>query len=455
MKRCLVIFSFMITVVSCRKQLLQPVASDISAIDDLEDCESLLNNIEFFGKQPAATEISSDNYYYKDSSLEQLPESDRRLYLWEADLYKGEHGIVDYNQPYKQVGRINEILYALQEITVDPLQAGRKDNIEGTCRFHRSYAFYNLLQLYARPYDATTAETDTGIALVLTRDKDTDYRRSSMKTSYETVIADLIKASQLLPLLPDKVKRHKPSKVAAWALLARTFLSMRDYPSAEQYADSALKYYALLFDYNTAINIKPFPFGAANPEVIYQAFLHDESKLLKGRAGNETLIDSVLYSYYDSNDLRKTLYYRASPDKKPTLNGSYTGTIFCFGGLATDELYLIRAECAARKDHITEAMATLNELLSYRYKKGSFLPLSVHSKDSALFRIHRERRKELAFRGLRWTDLRRMNKEYPTQTIRRIAGGVIYELLPNDLRYTFPIPGDALAGSQMIQNPRK
>lgn len=455
MKLCILIFFTVVIIPGCKRKLQQPVASDISTIDDLEDCERLMNNIELFGKQPAATEISSDNYYYKDSSLAQLPDLDRRLYLWEADLYKNETGITDYAHPYVQIKQTNEILYALNHIPVAPGQAGRKDNIEGMCLFYRSYAFYNLLQLYARPYHAATAETDTGIALVLTRDMNTDFYRSSMKASYERVTGDLVKAAHLLPLLPDPVKRHKPSKVAAWALLARTYLSMRNYDSAQQYADSSLKYYPLLLDYNDAVNIKPFPFGMANNEVIYQAYLHDNSKLLKGRPGTETIIDSVLYSYYDTNDLRKTLYYRSSPGKKPTLNGSYTGTIFCFGGLATDEQYLIQAECAARNNNIMKAMTLLNALLNHRYKKGTFQPLNAPSKDSALFLIHRERRKELAFRGLRWTDLRRLNKEYPDQTIRRLVSGVIYELLPNDLRYTFPIPGDALADSHMVQNPRK
>lgn len=456
MKHCLLILFFVAMLPGCVKKLKQPVANNISTISSLEKCEQVLNNTDVMGKQPAAPEISADNYYFKDSILLfDVPAMDLRHYLWEADLYKQEINIPDYIYPYIQVNSVNEVLYALQEISLVPSQQARRDYIEGACLFYRSYAFYNLLQLYARPYDAATAATDMGISLVLTRDKEAEQYRSSIQACYDQVTTDLRKATGLLPLLPDAVRPNKPSKVAAWGLLARTYLSMRAYSEALQYADSCLTYYDHLLNYHDAINIKPFPFGLVNKEVLYQAYLHGDSKLLKGRTNNsELLIDSSLYHSYDSTDLRKTLFYKTD-GKRVTLHGSYSGSIFCFGGIATDELFLVRAECAARNHNIPLAMATLNELLEHRYKPGTFHPLSASSKDSALMLVLQERRKELAFRGLRWTDLRRLNKEHPVQTIRRFVGGVYYVLQPNDLRYTFPFPDDVLANSKMVQNPRK
>ncbi|MBO9565848.1 MAG: RagB/SusD family nutrient uptake outer membrane protein [Niastella sp.] len=456
MKYYLIIFFIASVLTGCEKQLNQPVADNISTINSLEKCEQVLNNTDNMGKQPAAPEISADNYYFRDSVLySDVSAMDLRHYLWEPDLYKREVNIIDYSHPYKQINHSNEVLSALERIPLVPSQQALRDYIEGACLFYRSYAFYNLLQLYARPYDAGTAATDTGISLVLTLDKEGDQYRASMQACYDQVIKDLRIAAGLLPLLPDAAKPNKPSRVAAWGLLARTYLSMRVYSSAAQYADSCLKYYDHLLNYQDAINIKPFPFGKVNHEVLYQAYLHDDSKLLKGRINNsELLIDSSLYDSYDSNDLRKTLFYRTD-GKKVTLHGSYSGSIFCFGGIATDELYLIRAECAARHHNLPLAMATLNELLEHRYKPGTFHALSAASPDSALALVLQERRKELAFRGLRWTDLRRLNKENPVHTIRRLVRGVYYVLQPNDLRYTFPFPDDVLADSKMVQNPRK
>jgi hypothetical protein len=456
MKHFVLILFLAAVLTGCEKQLQQPVANTISTINSLEKCEEVLNNTDNMGKQPAATEISADNYYFRDSALSSdVSPMDLRHYVWEPDLYQQEKNIPDYIFPYKQINHCNEVLYALERIPLVPSQQALRDNIEGACLFYRSYAFYNLLQLYARPYDAATAATDMGISLVLTLDKEGDQYRSSMQACYDQVINDLRQAVGLLPLLPDPAKPNKPSKVAAWGLLARTYLSMRAYSSAAQYADSCLRYYDHLLNYQEVINIKPFPFGKVNPEVVYQAYLHDDSKLLKGRINNsELLIDSSLYDSYDSNDLRKTLFYRAD-GKRVSLHGSYSGSIFCFGGIATDELYLIRAECAARNHNLPLAMATLNKLLEHRYKPGTFHALSAASPDSALALVFQERRKELAFRGLRWTDLRRLNKENPVHIIKRFVKGRYYVLQPNDLRYTFPFPVDVLANSKMVQNPRE
>ena len=67
-----------------------------------------------------------------------------------------------------------------------------------------------------------------------------------------------------------------------------------------------------------------------------------------------------------------------------------------------------------------------------------------------------ERRKELIQRGLRWTDLRRLNLDPRfAVTIERVVQGATYQLLPNDLRYTFLIPNDEIFANGLIeQNPR-
>jgi hypothetical protein len=65
-----------------------------------------------------------------------------------------------------------------------------------------------------------------------------------------------------------------------------------------------------------------------------------------------------------------------------------------------------------------------------------------------------ERRKELLMRGLRWMDIKRLNKEDAGIVMKRTINGQTYTLLPNDLRYSFPIPEDVISLSGMQQNPR-
>jgi hypothetical protein len=135
--------------------------------------------------------------------------------------------------------------------------------------------------------------------------------------------------------------------------------------------------------------------------------------------------------------------------------GSYSGSLLYFDGLATDELYLIRAECNARSGKTTEAMNDLNDLLITRYATGHFTPLTASNAGNALDQILTERRKELVLRGLRWSDLRRLNKDpHYAVTLTRTLNGQTYSLPPNDNKYVFPIPDDEIKISGIPQNPR-
>ncbi|HEY6083417.1 MAG TPA: RagB/SusD family nutrient uptake outer membrane protein, partial [Chitinophagaceae bacterium] len=65
-----------------------------------------------------------------------------------------------------------------------------------------------------------------------------------------------------------------------------------------------------------------------------------------------------------------------------------------------------------------------------------------------------ERRKELVFRTIRFTDIKRLNKEGADITQKRIIGGKTYILLPNDPRYALSIPENVIQAGGIPQNPQ-
>nr|WP_121272941.1 RagB/SusD family nutrient uptake outer membrane protein [Pedobacter schmidteae] len=129
---------------------------------------------------------------------------------------------------------------------------------------------------------------------------------------------------------------------------------------------------------------------------------------------------------------------------------------FFFNGFCNSELYLTAAECYARKGNISQAMELINTLKKSRWDKTiAYEPLKANDKDQALLIILTERRKELCFKGTRWLDIRRLNREGKniiTQT-RKIKG-INYTLPPNDKRYVYPIPNEEILYSHIEQNER-
>jgi hypothetical protein len=81
-----------------------------------------------------------------------------------------------------------------------------------------------------------------------------------------------------------------------------------------------------------------------------------------------------------------------------------------------------------------------------------YIPLIAANKEAALATILLERRKELLMRGLRWIDIKRLNKEGHNIVQKRVVNNVVYTLPPNDSRYALPIPIDIIRATGMAQN---
>jgi len=225
---------------------------------------------------------------------------------------------------------------------------------------------------------------------------------------------------------------------------------MQAYDKAGLYADSCLQLRNILTDFNNLNPTANYPIAKFSTEVIEDSQLITEAPINNTRAR----IDTSLYGSYAPNDLRKSIFFRASTNSSHVFKGSYEGAVTLFAGIATDEMYLIRAECFARAGNTTAAMADLNTLLLKRFLAGSFIPYSASGSNDALTQILAERRKELLMRGLRWLDLKRLNREGANITVTRNVNGQSFMLTPNDLRYALPIPDDIIQLTGMQQNPR-
>jgi hypothetical protein len=445
---------------SCKKSAFLDKKPDSRLVvpTTLADFQALLDDEFIMQETPELGELSTDDYYISFNSWQKFKTAkSQNAYIWAKDIYDGQTQIPDWDAPYQQVFYANVVLKGQENISMSDPDRSKWNVVWGSAYFIRAYAFYNLSQVFAPVYDSSTAASDMGIPLPIVPNVNAKYTRANVKDTYSQILTDLGQADSLLISTPVDINYlNRPNRPAVQALLARIYLSMGAFREAMICADKSLQLYDSLMTYNSLNISSNLPVQLSNPETLYQSVLLSTSEILGGILKTTCIVDSDLYASYAGGDLRKKVFYKFSVSNNiATLKGSYNGHAFCFSGLAVDEVYLIRAECAARAGNKGAALADLNHLLSHRWD-SSFVPVSAATPEDALDSILVERRKELAFRGLRWSDLRRLNKNGADITLYHGLNGQVHKLSAGSLDFVLPIPPDVLNDNKpnLPDNPR-
>jgi tetratricopeptide (TPR) repeat protein len=431
-------------------------SQNLAVLETLKDIQLLLDNTENFNwyNYPAMGEEATPDSYLNDDDYAGLTQADRNTYIWASgeNFYEGTP-VDDWDLAYTAISYANIALDQLDKIDVNSTNREEWEKLRGTALFHRAITFFNVAQVFAKPYVESTASSDLGIIMRLTANVNDPSERVTVKQTYDKILSDLEEAAELLPEKQELINR--PSKHAVYGLLARVYLSMGKYPEALQWADEALAISNTLMDFNDPqYQFGPYP--TYNPETIFFSMMvYSPISPMLGGIGS---VDPNLLALYTLNDRRLTAFF--ADFGKIMFLGNYAGDfgyVFHFSGLATDEMFLIRAECLARAGQTALAMEAVNALYEKRWNTdtGAFVPYTAATADEALSIVLLERRKELCFRGLTWSDLRRLNQDPDLAvTLERVVNGVTYTLPPNNERYVYPIPDNEIRLSGVPQNHR-
>jgi len=435
--------------VSCKKFLDENATPKKIIPSKVEDLQGLLDDEQVLNQRsPKAMALSADEYYLTDNDWAKLPETERRMYIWEKERLFEKGANNDWGNIYNNVNVANIVLTYIDKVngTLEELK-----NVKGQALFMRAQALLQAAFIWTSVYDEHNATIAFGIPLRSDADLNKKIYRATLKQTYTQVLEDLKLAAELLPMQPKHVVRA--SKPAAYALLGRAYMGMQDYENMGVYADLCLQFKNTLLDYNT-LDVGPvtqFPFAPrlSNGEIIFGSSIVSTPALNISYAK----VSPELYNSYSENDLRKKVLFKDNNNGTFGFRGSYAGTISLFSGIATNEVYLMRAEYYARQGITHAAMEDLHRILEKRFVAGTFTPLTAHSPGEALKLVLKERRKELILSGLRWIDLKRLNKDGASIELKRTVNGKTYVLPPNDLRYALPIPEDEIKLTGMEQNP--
>lgn len=434
---------------SCEKSWLDAKPNKALVVPTtVADYQALLDNSEQMNTNyPSLYMLGDGDFEISDADYLSISQDQRGAYSWAdtKDFYGGLQNS-DWLQSYITILNANVALDGLRKLS--GTTGANFNNVEGSALFYRSLHFFDLSQEFCKLYNRLTAASDLGLPLRLNSDVNLSLTRSSVQETYIQIINDLTLAARLLP--EKALVAMRPSKPAAYGLLARVYLSQQNYSQAQAYADSCLQINSSLMDFNALPASSITPIQRFNSEDIFHCMLNNYYVLYY----TDLIVDSNLYKSYADNDLRKSVYF-TSEGAFYSFKGSYDGDALLYGGIATDEIYLIRSECNARLGNIKAAMDDLNTLLKTRWLNGTYINLDATTSEEALSLILTERRKELCYRGLRWTDLRRLNTDAAFQTtIYRNINGQNYILPPNSSKYVLPLDDYEIQKGGLTQNAR-
>lgn len=423
----LAVISF--TSVSCDRFLdIQPEGKVIPTT--VEDYRKVLTSA--YSKYPSHKSLSAlrtDEVNIDENTSDFI--SYREIAMWKdanTDQATTEFPWVSF---YSVVFYLNQII---NEGSKTMSESPEKQQILAEAYALRAYTYFDMVNLYGKPYNSATASTDRGVPVTLDIDLEQVLKPSSVQAVYDQIHADMSKAEGLMVEQKQAAGvNYRFSKVALLALEARTALYQGDWNKALAYSDQALAIKGEISNLNT-VNTAPNHF--ASPESILaldNAFNSSVQNLSFASA-------DLLAKYNSTTDKRFKLYFEKSGSKYKVIKGGSSDFRVSF---RTSEMYFIKSEALLKQNRLDEAKQTLLTVLKNRYTPDGYTAVQnqINPMNAAEFMtfISDERLREFALEGQRWFDLRRADQRKITHTVN----GQDYILQQNDPRYTIEYPMSA------------
>lgn len=198
---------------------------------------------------------SSTDAFYEFISYARTPNNGRLSQFWDAS--------------YKAIAQSSNIIKMVSEG-----QSAEIDSKLGECYYIRGLMYFYLVRAYGRPY-YQNPDVNLGVPIVNgTPDNVLDMTlpdRTTVKATYEQIIADLKRAEELIG---DSESNIKATKGAAQAMLSRVYLYM-----SGTYDNPNREYAQLAVDYaNKVIELGKYSLLSRNDFMKYNTFTPENNK---------------------------------------------------------------------------------------------------------------------------------------------------------------------------------
>lgn len=376
-----------------------------------------------------------------------------------------------YRFYYKEIANANQIIENADEATGD---AEVKDRVLGEAHAFRAYAYYMLVQMYAKRY--VKGENNSQLGMPLRTDTEFDpIPRNTVEETYTLINDDLTTALSLLEGKKRANKSHFDENVV-YGLLARVALTQGRWADAATYAHEARQGYPLMSnaeyldgfnDYNNQEWLWGYHYTLDQRDN-FANWMSNMSRNFDATAIRNVpkAMNSALFDLFPSSDVRTQT---VRPDgQHPELNLASNYSLYPYTSqkfLTTDwdnslslgdavmmrsaEMYLIEAEALARNGQEGPSKEVFNEFMKNR--DPAYTSAST-SGDAYIEDIMNSRRIELWGEGQRFLDLKRLNLPLDRSGANHnetVTNGVMY-VEPSDKRWQYLIPQDEINNSKGV-----
>lgn len=379
---------------------------------------------------------------------------------------------------YRCIGNANALIANIDAAAGPDID---KKRLKAEALTMRAWAYFNLVQIYAKRYDKTTVpNTQLGVSLPLLP-TDVKLPRSTVEDVYKQINKDLADAITNFAGVPTQLKSHLSLK-AAYAIRARVALTMQDYVNAAAYAQQVIT-----LGGNSLMSNTQYQAGfndISNPEWIWGAFVQDDQGDTFGSyfgqisyngntsyiRGTPKRINSALYNMITNTDVRKKMWEPAPTTvnfplpattfaRSPYMSRKFSiRTIPTIGDvpyIRLAEIYLILAEANANIPANQAAARTALYTLAVNRDPGYVL--STNSGAALLNEILIQRRIELWGEGMRFFDLKRLNQPLDRTVVPNYVsatGGGVLQIPAGSELWQFAIPlAELQANPNSVPNP--
>lgn len=441
------LFAFVFGASSCSLDL-EPIdsISDNKAYETIEDLEKgMVGVIGQYGSHDIVgiSDRASDDLRYSLGNTGQGVQ----VHNWTYNSSTGDIS-VSWNEQAKLVDRANRILTIAGKFDAENETVKR---IKAETLFTRAYGHFNVVRMYCKNYEAndplgTPYKFESAI---------TYPARLPQGEVYQHILNDI---EACIPNLADsKEDNYGITKAAAYALKARVAQYMRDWDMAIEAANTAISEGGFrLAEREEYANVW-IDEVEDHVEVIFR--LRREYTGIGNyysRSNNEDVFFHPAYdlmNQYDADDVRVVFF--GQDEKGQDIVAKHIGrpddkkNVTDVKVFRVSELVLIKAEAYAQTQRYAEAANEINALRNKRLLTP--VDLSFANMDEAMMAVREERRRELAYEGHRFYDLKRWGlgieriPEDSQTTSRTLEAG--------DYRFVFPIPqSEIFANENMVQN---